>query len=118
MANSITLDDYQARAHETAVFHPEHGIAYCAMKLVGEAGEVVEKVAKLTRDDGLRFDQLHTMPSAKREALAKELGDVLWYVSELSLCLGYSLSEIADINRAKLAARKEAGTLKGSGDDR
>jgi NTP pyrophosphatase (non-canonical NTP hydrolase) len=48
--------------------------------------------------------------------LAKELGDVLWYVSTLATELGLDLDEIAAGNLAKLAARKQSGKLHGSGD--
>lgn len=102
----------------TAVFHAQHGIAYCSMKLAGEAGEVVEKVAKLTRDKGLTFTTLDEMDANDKEGLAKELGDVLWYVAALSHELGYSLEYIAKLNQSKLADRKARGKMHGSGDNR
>ena len=48
--------------------------------------------------------------------ICKELGDVLWYISTLATELGLDLDEIATGNLAKLAARKEAGKIHGSGD--
>ena len=48
--------------------------------------------------------------------IKKELGDVLWYISTLATELGLDLDEIASGNLAKLAARKEAGKIHGSGD--
>ena len=58
---------------------------------------------------GRRFDD---------KDLAKELGDVLWYVANLAQFLGYDLSEIAQMNLDKLADRQNRGVLGGSGDDR
>lgn len=51
-------------------------------------------------------------------AAAQELGDVLWYLAMSADALGYSLSEIADMNLDKLRGRKERGTIGGSGDER
>lgn len=82
-------------------------LAYCALGLGGEAGEYSEKVKKLIRDG--KFDK----------ALAvKELGDVLWYLTRSAKELGYSLSDIAEINVVKLMDRQERGVLQGNGDTR
>ncbi len=89
---------------------------YPSSKLAGEAGEVAEKLAKQVRDKGvLRFKDVSP---EDREALKKELGDVLWYVSEISHQLGFSLESVAVTNVEKLAGRVERGTLHGDGDDR
>jgi len=77
--------------------------------LTSEAGEVADKIKKLVRDgvkDGYNL------------ALAKELGDVLWYVSRMAQYLGYSLTDILKLNVNKLIKRVETQTLHGSGDDR
>jgi len=47
-----------------------------------------------------------------------ELGDILWFVSELARVLDTDLSAVADLNRKKLASRMERGVIKGSGDNR
>jgi len=76
--------------------------------LVGEAGEVAEKVKKLIRDTS-KFSN---------EEIAKELGDVLFYTAALGNIYGYTLQEIIKLNTEKLNSRKDRGTLKGSGDNR
>ena len=55
---------------------------------------------------------------ADKHALALELGDIMWYAANLSSVLGYSLSEIAELNIAKSAGRVERGTIHGVGDNR
>ena len=111
----LSLDSYQSCAATTAIYPGRgtfQGLTYCALKLSGEAGEVAEKVGKAIRDDG------GVVSPDRRASLAKELGDVLWYVAGSAGELGYSLSEIALANLDKLASRKSRGVLGGSGDDR
>ena len=50
--------------------------------------------------------------------MAKELGDVLWYVAQIATELGTDLETVARVNIMKLGDRKERGVLGGSGDDR
>jgi NTP pyrophosphatase (non-canonical NTP hydrolase) len=109
----MDLNDYQAAALSTAIY-PNRGanFAYPALGLAGEAGEVADKLKKVIRDnDGVLIDQV-------RNAVAKEIGDVLWYVSVLAFEMGYDLNKIAQINIDKLNSRKERGVLSGSGDNR
>lgn len=103
----MDLDDYQRAARETAIYPEQHRIAYPALGLAGETGETVERVKKWLRDGNL-----------DRDALRKEIGDVLWYVANLAADLDLSLDEIAEANLAKLRSRRERGVLSGSGDNR
>jgi len=50
--------------------------------------------------------------------MAKELGDVLWYVAQLATELELDLDEIAHANLDKLLSRQQRGVLSGSGDER
>ena len=110
---AMDLSDYQARARATAVY-PGAGanLAYPALGLCGEAGEVAEKVKKTIRDDG------GVLGPERRAALAAELGDVLWYVAQVATEAGLDLDEIAEGNLDKLRSRRERAVLRGSGDDR
>lgn len=47
-----------------------------------------------------------------------EFGDVLKYIAALAAELDINLDDVAHVDLAKLAARAEAGTIGGSGDDR
>lgn len=112
----MTLEDYQRGALRTAQYPETARILYPALKLAGEAGEVAEKVGKLMRDESWQPGVPLTDP--QRHALAKELGDVLWYVAVLAHDLGVSLEAVAEGNLAKLSDRAARGVLGGSGDDR
>ncbi len=76
--------------------------------LVGEAGEVAEKIKKLIRDSN-RFSN---------EDIAKELGDVVFYATALANYFESSLEEVIELNVDKLDDRQRRGVLGGSGDNR
>lgn len=109
----MDLNAYQQSARKTARY-PDVGSnpIYPTLGLTGEAGEVADKVKKVLRDRGGCFD-----PEV-REAIKLELGDVLWYVAQLSSELGFSLEEVATSNLEKLSSRAARGQLSGSGDQR
>lgn len=110
---NMNLNHYQDKSRKTALY-PEVGNnpIYPTLGLVGEAGEVADKVKKILRDKKGIFD--HT----SKEAIKFELGDVLWYVAQLSSELGYSLEEVAQSNLDKLTSRAIRGKISGSGDVR
>lgn len=112
------MDDYQKRARGTAVFDERNGVTYCALQLAAEAGEVAGKIAKLNRDTGIAFTDMHGIGASAHSEIVKEIGDVLWYVAVLADLLECDLSEVADRNLLKLADRKKRGVLAGSGDNR
>lgn len=112
----MTLNEYQAQARTTALYPEQARIIYPALKLAGEAGEVTEKLGKLMRDEG--YVAGAELTEAQTSALAKELGDVLWYVANLAADMGLSLEDVGAQNLEKLASRKQRGVLGGSGDDR
>jgi NTP pyrophosphatase (non-canonical NTP hydrolase) len=80
--------------------------------LCGEAGEVADKVKKVLRDGAGEFN------SEQKQAIAMELGDVLWYVSQLADELGFGLEAIAEANLEKLQSRAARNVISGSGDQR
>ena len=117
----MNFKKYQKIIKKTAIFPSEIGMAYCAMGLTGEAGEVADKIKKLYRDD-----ELHTLDAVtkmilideRKHDIAKELGDVLWYITAMANEIDMSLEEIAQMNYDKLLKRRETNTLHGSGDNR
>ena len=104
---TIGFREYQRKAVSFAIYPATHKVLYPALGLCGETGEVAEKVKKQVRDGVFN-----------RHEVAKELGDVLWYLANLSNDIGYNLDEIADINIEKLTSRKNRDKIKGSGDNR
>ena len=109
----MDLHTYQRRAAQTALY-PNAGSnpIYPTLGLCGESGEVADKVKKVLRDHGGRFSD------EVRADLALELGDVLWYVSQLASELDLDLDAIAEANLAKLASRAERNVIAGHGDRR
>jgi len=101
------FDHYQRKTQETAIYPEDKALEYLALGLNGEAGEVAEKVKKHIRD-GKELD----------EDFAKELGDVLWYLTRLVDELDADMSEVAEANLDKLFDRKERDKIQGSGDNR
>ena len=108
----MDLSEYQRLSRRTAEYPREAWLAYPALGLAGEAGEVAEHAKKAIRDDGGEIGP------ERRAAMAKELGDVLWYVAQLASELELDLDEIAQANLDKLLSRQRRGVLSGSGDER
>ena len=89
---NMTLNDFQSSAKQTALYPSQYGLIYTTLGLSGESGELAEKAKKMLRDDdGILTDN-------RRNAMKKELGDVLWYVASLATELDSTLQEIAEIN--------------------
>jgi NTP pyrophosphatase (non-canonical NTP hydrolase) len=114
--HNYTMNEYQADAATTAIY--KWKVIYPALGLANEAGEVLGKLKKLIRDNDVRFDGNSKITDQQRADLGAELGDVLWYISNLSRDLGLTLNDIAVMNLEKLQSRQERGTLGGSGDNR
>jgi NTP pyrophosphatase (non-canonical NTP hydrolase) len=111
----LTFNTYQHETRKTAIYPKETDLdaaTYCCLGLAGEAGEVAGKLKKVMRDGGC------DLTAAARKSIAEELGDVLWYASELASSLGVSLDSVAQANLRKLESRKKRGVLGGSGDKR
>lgn len=111
----MTFDEYQQQAPSTAHCDYDDPImerSIWAMGIAGEAGEVVEKWKKIVAyKHGVVSDEDMT-------ELAKELGDVVWYIAMLAHSLGLSFDDIMRRNVEKLQSRKARGAIKGAGDNR
>ena len=116
----MTFEEYEMGAMDTAIY--PGALVYPVLGLVGEAGEVAEILKKYFRDsdhdDTALEEPMVEMASRMRHEIAKELGDVLWYVTAAASDLGYSLEEIAGLNLDKLSDRDRRGQLRGNGDNR
>jgi NTP pyrophosphatase (non-canonical NTP hydrolase) len=121
-------------------------IVFPAMGLVGESGELADKIKKhwrnssnhlnkqneqlsRTNGDPSSWPENYPMPelqsmsatsltNEQRESIIEEMGDVLWYLYALSNEVGTDLAEVAYINVRKLSGRLARGTTLGEGDKR
>lgn len=95
------LDEYQAAASRTSDITKDLDtrLSISALGVAGEAGEVADLIKKWLGHGHSRDIQ----------ALVKELGDVLWYVSDIASMHGLSLSEVAQANIEKLKKRYPEG---------
>ena len=109
----MEFNEYQKKSRQTAVYPViGQGFVYPALGLAGESGEVVEKIKKIFRD------QQGIVSTEQRQAVAKELGDVLWYLAQLATGLDLELNQVAQDNLDKLLSRQQRDQLHGSGDNR
>src|SRR3989344_8390479 len=111
----MEFNEYQKRASTTADFSGrpgEYPLMYSCMGLAGETGELIEKIKKVVRNDNGKI------ADEKRELIKLEIGDVLWYLSQIARLTGISLQDAAEANVKKLADRRERGVIKSEGDTR
>jgi NTP pyrophosphatase (non-canonical NTP hydrolase) len=106
----MDFSEYQERAKSTAVYPGklDGAFFYPCIGLAGEVGELLNKIKKLARDN-VKID---------KDDLKGELGDILWYVSQISTELGIDMNDVVSSNLEKLRSRQERGKIGGSGDYR
>jgi len=106
--------EYQKKsiASDTHTVINDSKIAYYALGLVDEAGEVAGKVKKLYRDHDGKLTEEY------KKEIAKELGDVIWYISQICTKLDLKLDKVAQLNLDKLEDRMKRNAIKGNGDNR
>ena len=97
----MTINEYQKLAMVT--LNPDLDkkdvLINGVMGLCGESGEVIDIVKK-------HLAQGHELD---KEKLAKELGDVAWYLAETATAIGYDLEDIFQMNIDKLKKRYPEG---------
>ncbi len=82
-------------------------LAYLGLGLAGEAGEAVDCIKKILRNDG---DM--EVRARQRDKLFLELGDVAWYWIGLCDVFGFNPEKLLEANIAKLSERKKTGKIK------
>jgi len=96
---SLNFEEYQKLSRKTAIYPgKDKNFIFPALGLAGETGEVIERIKKIIRDK-------KEIEEKDREELKKELGDVLWYLSQLASELNLSLEEIAQENLKKITKK-------------
>ncbi len=107
----LTMNEYQdlaMRTWERTPGDPDSDLAYLTLGMVGETGEVAEHVKKRLRH-GKELDL---------DAIKKELGDALWYISVMAYELGFRLEDVAADNIVKLKKRYPEGFVQRWNDGR
>ena len=109
---AVYSDGVREIVYESSIIMEEQilTLSYLTLGLVGEAGEVANKLKKVIRGD-------RSLENAK-EAVSSELGDVLWYAAQIAETLDMNLNDIAADNLKKLDVRKTTHVIKGDGDNR
>jgi NTP pyrophosphatase (non-canonical NTP hydrolase) len=100
--------DYSLWVEKKIITKDQERLIENILGLVGEAGEVAEKIKKLIRDKS----------KVTNEDILKELGDVLFYTTALANIYGRGLQDVMKLNISKLNDRQRRGKLTGSGDNR
>lgn len=109
----MTFNDYQKETNKTAIYPDRgHNFVYPVLGMMGEAGEVAEKIKKVWRDKN------NVISAEDKLEIQKEMGDVLWYLSQLATELGLDFDEVAQTNILKINSRLERHKLNGDGDNR
>tara|TARA_R110002012_G_scaffold54244_5_gene139165 strand:- start:243 stop:569 length:327 start_codon:yes stop_codon:yes gene_type:complete len=103
----INMKSYGEEVEKLIVTEKKNRLIENTLGLVGEAGEVAEKIKKVVRDK--EFSKVE---------VEKELGDVLFYVTALANYIGTDLQTVATVNLAKLHDRRDRNKIHGSGDNR
>ncbi len=115
----MDFNEYQFKTNATVVSKSQYQMErmfYLGLGIADEAGEVAGKLKKFIRDDGMTGTS--ELNAEQKEALMKEVGDVLWYIAQLAETCGYQLEDVAAMNIEKLSSRLERGKIGGSGDNR
>lgn len=110
----LSFNNYQKQSGKTAIYKelPIDFILYLMTGLTGEVGEIAEKIKKMYRDKQGMMDE------GLKELLKKEIGDVLWYLTQLGSEMGISLESAAKSNLDKILSRKKRKRIRGDGDVR
>lgn len=97
----MTINEYQKLAMTTLnpALSSKDVLINGVMGLCGESGEAIDLVKK-------HLAQGHEL---NKEQLAKELGDIAWYLAETATAIGYPLEEILQMNIDKLKKRYPEG---------
>lgn len=112
----MNFDEYQKLATRTSTVSnersEEYALMYFCLGLAGETGEVIEKIKKVIRNHGGEISD------EQCEGIKQEVGDVLWYLSQIARVCNISLNDAANGNIKKLADRTARGVIKSKGDTR
>lgn len=107
----LTFEQYNNWLSDT-ILNPQKDLLLQVLGICGEAGEIAEKMKKIVRDkNGIINEE-------DKVLMAKELGDVLWYLARFAQSLDMTIEDVALMNMKKLESRVKRGVILGEGDER
>lgn len=143
----MELNEYQEKAMTTCM-ESSNNIPYMFYNLLGEVGELVDKIkgyvvdaelielsnllavfgamAKLIRKEPenlvvieiLKEYEKYKDQISQNVDIQKECGDIAWQLSGLCSVLGWKFNDIGQQNLDKLKSRQQRGKIDGNGDNR
>ncbi len=134
--DGIRMRDFEESISQGIVYETaDHKLemAYLGLGISDEAGEVSGKIKKYLRGDyslealdgrlaqvigDEKMNKHNEEVQVRKNGLALELGDTLWYLTRLAHVLGFTLTDIMELNMTKLADRRARNVTKGDGDYR
>ena len=124
--NNNLLEKYNDLIQKSKIYPENRPIEYPSLGLAGEIGEVAEKVLGLCATGGkvdetvkkTMRDNNGVFTKEKTEAILKELGDVLWYITAMAQDMGYTIEDVIQNNFNKIQKRINTNTQHGQGDNR
>lgn len=105
------FDAYQAHVTKNITIDVAHKLDFITLGICDEAGEFAGKVKKWVRGD-------FALTPETRELMAKELGDIMWYIARAASLLDYKFSDVVRLNNEKLSKRRTENKIRGDGDTR
>lgn len=106
----ISIEEYQAFTPTTFIVPEDRAILYLETGLAAEVGEYLGHVAKFARGD-FGADVLNSR-------IRKELGDIMYFITQLCNVFEWDLRDILQENKDKLEKRMRDNKIQGDGDDR
>ena len=101
MTETRNIDLYSIWVEGKIMTEGETRLIENTLGLIGESGEIAEKIKKLLRDN----------TKVEAQDIIKELGDVAFYLTALANYFGSSLEEVLQVNMIKLDDRQERGVF-------
>lgn len=100
---ALTIDEYAARAGRTDQRRGDRKLGFPLLGLFGEAGSLLSEAKKKQRDEAAYLGYA--------EAVAEELGDVLWYLAAIVRRTELALSDVAAVALGKPFERDGSSAL-------
>ncbi|MBP6974747.1 MAG: nucleoside triphosphate pyrophosphohydrolase family protein [Candidatus Pacebacteria bacterium] len=107
----LTFEQYDAWLSKN-ILNPQKDLLVQVLGICGEAGEIAEKMKKIVRD------KAGVISEEDKVLMAKELGDVLWYLARFAQSIDTTIEDVARMNMEKLESRVKRGVVSGEGDER